>query len=145
MPATVPIQTPCGVIEMPLDGSPVDCQGRPVDRLAHRVAARWLRATDSLVAEPGTTYVYQVDANNEVLYPGERVLVRVGDELVRGEVIEEVRMEPHTYLVCPHCRQDIHEKGLYYNGSNYFHSSPTCRDKPMRMPPPKPEDLAALG
>lgn len=200
MKETVPIRTPCGVIEMPLDGTPVDSQGRVLDPLAVKVAARWLRANDELVAEPGTTYVYQVDRNNQVLYPGERVLVTVGDKLLRGEVvlgdkmvpqdggptapslavrcedgniydavsqsvtkvpqtiptqrtvealeipqvIEEVRMQPHTYLVCPHCRQDIHEKAIHYDGSNFFHSVASCRTKPVRMPPPKPEALAFL-
>ncbi len=53
--------------------------------LAARVVARYL-AAENLVAEPGTTYVYQVDRNNQVLYPGEKVLVQVGEKLVRGEI-----------------------------------------------------------
>jgi hypothetical protein len=54
--------------------------------LAARVVARYL-AAENLVAEPGTTYVYQVDRNNQVLYPGEKVLVQVGEKLVHGEII----------------------------------------------------------
>jgi hypothetical protein len=59
------------------------------------------------------------------------------------QVIEEVRMEPHTYLVCPHCKLDIHEKALFHDGANYFHSVASCRAKPLRMPPPK-YDVAAI-
>lgn len=57
-------------------------------------------------------------------------------------IIEEVRMEPHTYQVCPHCRQDIHEKALYFDGTNWFHSAPECLNKPIAMPPSKPEVVA---
>lgn len=166
--------------------------------LASRVVARYL-AANGVVAEPGTTYVYQVDRNNQVLYPGEKVLVTVGEKLVRGEVIlgnklvttengaqlpslavkaedgntydatassitklpqtiptprtvnaseapqviEKTVMEPRTVWVCPHCASEMHEKALFFNGSNYFHSVASCRGKPIRLPPPK-EDVAAI-
>jgi hypothetical protein len=79
-----------------VDGTSVDCLGHPLDRLAKKVAARWLRSDDQLVAEPGATYVYQVDRNNQVLYPGEKVLLRLdgGKKLVHGEVILGNKMVP---------------------------------------------------
>ena len=59
------------------------------------------------------------------------------------QVVEKTEMVPRKFLVCPHCQQEIHEKGLYYDGTNWFHRAPTCQGKPMAMPPPK-EDMPAI-
>jgi hypothetical protein len=52
-------------------------------------------------------------------------------------VIEQVKMVPQTELICPHCKTAMHEKGIGYDGKNWFHRAATCLGKPMRMPPPK--------
>jgi hypothetical protein len=79
-----------------------------MDKLASRVASRWLEASEI------------------------------------PQVIEQIKMEPRTVWICPHCQQEMHEKALYNDGTNYFHSAPMCRDKPIALPPPKPEELEWL-
>jgi len=59
------------------------------------------------------------------------------------QVVRQVKMVPETVLICPHCQKEIHEKGLYYDGTNWFHRSPECTGKPMAMPPPK-ENVAEI-
>lgn len=59
------------------------------------------------------------------------------------QVVEKTEMVPRKFLVCPHCQQEIHEKGLYNDGTNWFHRAATCKDKPMAMPPPK-ENVSSI-
>lgn len=60
-------------------------------------------------------------------------------------VVEKTVMVPRTALMCPHCASEIPEKGIYYDGTNWFHRAATCIDKPMRMPPSKYEFPFKLG
>lgn len=62
-----------------------------------------------------------------------------GAPVIRGE-----RMRREEFLICPHCRKQIGEKELYYDGEEWFHR-PCEDDGPIEMPGPGRSLLAEFG
>lgn len=53
--------------------------------------------------------------------PERKMMASVNSEKEALPVKRMSRMIKESYDLCPHCASEIQEKGLYYNGSTWFH------------------------
>jgi len=70
--------------------------------------------------------------------PNQLVEALLGDT---QPVIMQDRVIPNGDMVCPHCKESIHEKGLAYRDGQHIHGA--CGGT-VTLPPPSPAELRWL-